>query len=148
VVIGFHGSNRGSIRAMATLQDPGVQQLLSGPNYATIATFNPDGAIHSTVIWISAEDGTVAVNSAVGRVWPSNLERDPRVTVVVQEANNPYDFVEIRGTATGTREGADEHINALAKKYIGQDEYPFRQPGEERIKFTIQPDRIRHVKQN
>jgi PPOX class probable F420-dependent enzyme len=133
---------------MATLQDPGVQQLLAGPNYATIATFNPDGAIHSTVIWISAEDGTVAVNSAVGRVWPSNLNRDPRVTVVVQEANNPYHFVEIRGTATGTRDGADEHINALAKKYIGQDEYPFRQPGEERIKFTIQPDRIRYVKQN
>jgi hypothetical protein len=68
--------------------------------------------------------------------------------VVVQEANNPYHFVEIRGTATGTRDGADEHINALAKKYIGQDEYPFRQPGEERIKFTIQPDRIRYVKQN
>jgi PPOX class probable F420-dependent enzyme len=133
---------------MATLQDPGVQQLLADPNYATIATFNPDGAIHSTVIWISAEDGTVAVNSAVGRVWPSNLNRDPRVTVVVQEANNPYHFVEIRGTATGTRDGADEHINALAKKYIGQDEYPFRQPGEERVKFTIQPDRIRYVKQN
>ena len=133
---------------MATLQDPGVQQLLGGPNYATIATFNPDGAIHSTVIWISGEDGTVAVNSAVGRVWPTNLDRDPRVTVVVQETNNPYHFVEIRGTATGTRDGADEHINALAKKYIGQDEYPFRQPGEERIKFTIQPDRIRYVKQN
>jgi PPOX class probable F420-dependent enzyme len=133
---------------MATLQDPGVQQLLSAPNYATISTFNPDGAIHSTVIWISAEDGTVAVNSAVGRLWPTNLERDPRTTVVVQEAGNPYHFVEIRGTATGSREGADEHINALAKKYIGQDEYPFRQPGEERIKFSIQPDRIRYVKQN
>jgi PPOX class probable F420-dependent enzyme len=134
--------------AMATLQDPEVQQLLSGPNYATISTFNADGAIHSTIIWVSGEDGTVAVNSAVGRLWPSNLERDPRATVLVQESGNPYHFVEIRGTATGTRDGADEHINALAKKYIGQDEYPFRQPGEERIKYTIQPDRVRYVKQS
>jgi PPOX class probable F420-dependent enzyme len=134
--------------AMATLQDPGVRELLAGQNYATISTFNADGTIHSTIIWISAQDGVVAVNSAVGRVWPSNLERGPRVTAVVQEAGNPYHFVEIRGTATGTRDDADEHINQLAKKYIGQDEYPFRQPGEERIKFTIQPDRVRYVKQN
>ncbi len=132
---------------MATLQDPAVRELLTGANYATISTFNPDGTITSSVVWISGENGTAAVNSAVGRRWPSNLERDPRVTVLVQEAGNPYHYVEIRGTATGTRDGADEHINALSKKYIGQDEYPFRQPGEERIKFSIQPDRIRYVKQ-
>ena len=133
--------------AMASLEDPGVRELLAGPNYATIATFGADGAIHSTIIWISAENGTAAVNSAVGRKWPSNLERDPRVTVVVQEAANPYHFVEIRGTATAAPDGADEHINQLAQKYIGQAEYPFRQPGEERIKFIIQPDRVRYVKQ-
>ena len=133
---------------MATLQDPGVRELLSGPNYATISTYSPDGTIHSTIIWIAADNGTVSVNSAAGRLWPSNLDRDPRVTVIVQEAGNPYHFVEIRGTATGTREGADQHINQLSKKYIGQDEYPFRQPGEERVKFTIQPDRVRYVKQS
>ena len=132
---------------MSTLQDPGVRELLEGPNYATISTFNPDGTIHSAIIWISGENGTVAVNSAVGRLWPNNLDRDPRATVVVQEAGNPYHYTEIRGTATPTREGADEHINALAKKYIGQDEYPYRQPGEERIKFTIQPGHVRYVKQ-
>jgi PPOX class probable F420-dependent enzyme len=133
---------------MATLNDPPVQELLEQPNYAVIATLNANGSIHQTIIWIGAEGDAVTVNSAVGRLWPSNLERDPRVTVVVYEAGNPYNFVEIRGTASGTTEGADEHINALAKKYIGQDEYPYRQPGEQRIKFVIEPERIRHVKQD
>jgi PPOX class probable F420-dependent enzyme len=132
---------------MATLNDPRVQELLQQPNYAVISTLNSNGSIHQTIIWISAEGKSVAVNSAVGRLWPTNLQRDPRVTVLVYDAGNPYHFVEIRGTATGTLEGADEHINALAKKYIGVDEYPARQPGEQRIKFVIAPDHIRYVKQ-
>ena len=132
---------------MAKLDDSGVRELLAHPNYAVISTLNSDGTVHNAVIWISAENGSVEVNSAIGRVWPTNLERDPRVNVLVQEAGNPYHYVEIRGTATATTEGADEHINALAKKYINQDEYPFRQPGEERIKFTIRPDQVRYVKQ-
>jgi PPOX class probable F420-dependent enzyme len=132
---------------MATLNDSEVRKLLSEPNHAVVSTLNPDGSVLSTVAWVSAEDGTVAVNSAKGRRWPANLERDPRVTVLVYEDGNPYNYVEIRGTATATRDGADEHIDALAKKYINQDKYPFRQPGEERIKFVIQPDHIRHQKQ-
>jgi PPOX class probable F420-dependent enzyme len=132
---------------MANLDDAGVRELLANPNYAVISTLNSDGTVHNTVVWISGEDGSVAVNSAIGRVWPTNLERDPRVTVLVQESGNPYHYVEIRGTATATTEGADEHINALTKKYINQDEYPFRRPGEQRIKFVIEPDHIRHQKQ-
>ncbi|MCA1689756.1 MAG: PPOX class F420-dependent oxidoreductase, partial [Actinobacteria bacterium] len=102
--------------------------------------------ILSTVVWLGVEDGAVAVNSAVGRVWPANLERDPRVTVLVFDASNPYEYVEIRGNAAPT-DGADEHINRLAKQYIGQDTYPFRQPGEQRVKFLITPTRVRHQKQ-
>jgi PPOX class probable F420-dependent enzyme len=132
---------------MATLNDSEVQKLLSEPNFAVVSTLNPDGSILSTIVWISAEDGTVAVNSARGRRWPANLERDSHVTVLVYEAGNPYHYVEIRGQATATTQGADEHINALAKKYIDQDEYPFRQPGEERVKFVIQPEHVRHQKQ-
>jgi PPOX class probable F420-dependent enzyme len=132
---------------MATLNDSEVRKLLSEPNYAVVSTFNRDGSILSTIVWISAEDGTVAVNSAKGRRWPTNLERDPRITALVYEAGNPYNYVEIRGRATATTQGADEHINALTKKYINQDEYPFRGPGEQRIKFVIEPDHIRHQKQ-
>ena len=132
---------------MASLNDPPVKELLEQPNYAVISTLNHDGSIHNTIVWISAEGDNVAVNSAVGRLWPTNLERDPRVTVVVYESGNPYNFVEVRGTASGTTEGANEHINQLAKKYIGQDEYPYLQPGEQRIKFVIEPQHVRHVKQ-
>ena len=132
---------------MANLNDPPVRELLQQPNHAVISTHNQDGSIHNTVVWISAEDGTVAVNSALGRKWPTNLERDPRVSVLVYEQSNPYNYVEIRGSATSTLDGADEHIDALTKKYIGQDEYPFRQPGEQRIKFVIAPEHVRHQKQ-
>ena len=129
---------------MASLNDPPVKELLEQPNYAVVSTLNRDGSIHDTVVWISAENGNLAVNSAVGRLWPTNLQRDPRVSVLVFESGNPYHFLEVRGTAAGTIEGADEHINALAKKYTGQD---YRQPGEQRIKFVIEPAHIRHVKQ-
>jgi PPOX class probable F420-dependent enzyme len=132
---------------MTTIQDPAVRELLEKPNFAVVSTFNSDGSIHSAVAWVDTENGSVAVNSAIGRVWPTNLERDPRITVVVHEADDPYHYVEIRGTAQGTTEGADEHINRLSKKFIDQDEYPFRQPGEQRIKFLITPEHVRHQKQ-
>jgi PPOX class probable F420-dependent enzyme len=133
---------------MAKLDDSGVRELLTKPNHAVISTLNKDGTVHNTVVWISDEDGAVAVNSAIGRQWPTNLERDPRVTVLVAEEGDPHHYVEIRGTATASTEGADAHINALSKKYIDQDEYPYRQEGEERIKFRIKPDRVRYVKQS
>jgi PPOX class probable F420-dependent enzyme len=133
---------------MPSINDSGPRELLEKPNYAVISTLNADGSIHNTIVWINAENGNVAVNSAVGRLWPTNLQRDPRVTVLVQEAGNPYHFLEIRGTASGSENGADEHINALTKKYMNQDEYPFRQPGEQRIKFVIQPDHVRYLKED
>jgi len=131
---------------VASIDDPGVRELLEQPNYAVISTSNADGSIHSAVVWVDLEDGAVLVNSAVGRIWPTNLERDPRATVLVFEASNPYDYVEIRGDAAGTTDGADDHIDRLAKKYIGQDTYPYRQPDEQRIKYVITPGRVRHMK--
>ena len=132
---------------MASIQDPEIRELLQKPNYAVVSTYNRDGSIHSTVVWVDTEDGDVAVNSAVGRVWPTNLQRDPRINVVVQESGNPYNFVEIRGEAQATMDGADDHIDRLSKKFTGQDEYPHRRPGEQRIKFLIAPRHVRHVKQ-
>jgi PPOX class probable F420-dependent enzyme len=131
---------------MASLDDPGVRELLEAPNYAVISTVNADGSIHSAVIWVGLDDEGLTVNSAAGRIWPTNLERDPRVTIVAFEASNPYDYVEVRGRATATTDGADDHIDRLTKKYIGQDTYPYRQPGEQRVKFLIEPDRVRHMK--
>jgi PPOX class probable F420-dependent enzyme len=132
---------------VAAIGDPEVRALLEQPYCAVISTANADGSIHSAVIWLDVEDGAVAVNSAVGRVWPANLERDPGVTLLVFDPSNPYEYVEIRGEARATTEGADDHINRLARKYLGQDTYPYRQPGEKRVKFLITPARVRHTKQ-
>ena len=134
---------------MASLDDPGVQALLTGPrpNHAVVSTLNDDGSVHSTVVWVSLEDGRLAVNSAVGRKWPTNLERDPTVTVVVYDETNPYDYVEVRGSARGTTDGADDHIDRLAKRYLDADSYPFRTPEEQRITYVVEPTLVRHQKQ-
>ena len=132
---------------MASLTDEAVRALLTASHCAVISTLNEDGTILDAVVWVSLEDGELAVNSADGRTWPANLDRDPRVTVLVYDQGNPYEYVEIRGTATGGRDDADDHINRLAKAYIGQDEYPFRQPGEVRRKYVITPGTVRYQKQ-
>lgn len=130
---------------MATLDDPSVLEFFENPYYADISTINRNGSIHSTVVWVDLEDGVPAVNSAVGRLWPTNLERDPHVTLLIVHPDDPYQFVEVRGTATkGSTEGADEHIDRLAKKYLGKDTYPNRREGEQRIKFLIQPEHVRY----
>ena len=131
---------------MADLNDAGVKELLTKPNHAVLSTFNRDGSIHSTVIWINVEDGQIACNSARGRVWPTNLERDPRANLTVLDEGNPYEYVVISGNATEASEGADEHIDTLAQKYINQEKYPWRVEGEERVKFFVSPDKVRYVK--
>jgi PPOX class probable F420-dependent enzyme len=129
---------------MATLNDGAVKELLTAPHCAVISTKNDDGSILSTVAWISLEDGELAVNSAEGRRWPGNLDRDPHVTALVYAGDNPYEYVEIQGTVTGTHDDADDHIDRLTKKYMGQEKYPFRAPGEVRKKYVIAPTRVRH----
>jgi PPOX class probable F420-dependent enzyme len=94
-------------------------------------------------VWVDVQGGLPVLNTAEGRAWPRNLERDPRVTLTVQNLENPQEYVEIRGhVAERTHEGADEHIDALAKKYLGVDEYPARQPGEQRVIIRVKPDHV------
>ena len=132
---------------MATLEDPGVQALLAKPNHAVVSTLGDDGTIHSTVVWVDVEDGRLAVNSAVGRKWPTDLQGNPTITVLIYDQSDPYDFVEVRGRAVSRLEDADGHIDRLAKKYLGADSYPFRKEGEQRITFLVDADRVRHFKQ-
>jgi PPOX class probable F420-dependent enzyme len=130
---------------MAQQIDEKSRALLEDKNFGHVATLNDDGSVHSTVVWVDAEDNRVVLNTAEGRVWPENARRDPRVTITVANSENPYEYTEIRGRVEeDTHEGADEHINAMSKKYIGQDEYPFRAPGEQRVIFRIEPERVRH----
>ena len=92
-----------------------------------------------------AQREAIAVNSAEGRTWPENVRRNPEVSLVVVNGENPYEYASVRGRVVeDTHDGADEHIDGLAKKYLNKDEYPFRQPGEQRIKFRIAPDHVQH----
>jgi PPOX class probable F420-dependent enzyme len=131
---------------MAQLSD--LAELLEKPNHAVIATLNADGSVHSTIIWINVEGDNIAFNSARGRVWPANLERDPRVTLTLLNQENPYEYAVITGSAVVVDDAtdADKHMDTLAQKYINEDVYPWRKPGEERIKFHLTPAKIRSVK--
>ncbi len=119
------------------------EELLSGKNFANVSTIRKDGSVHTVPVWVDVQDGLPVLNTAEGRAWPRNLERDPRVTLTVQNMENPYEYVSIRGhVAERTHAGADEHIDALAKKYMGVDEYPMRQPGEQRVIIRVEPENV------
>ncbi len=117
-----------------------ARELLEAANIGHLATLMADGTPHVTPVWVDVEDSTVLVNSAEGRVKVRNLRRDPRVGLSVADAQNPYAAVSIRGRVREiTADGADEHIDALAGKYLGEERYPMRQPGEQRVIIRIDP---------
>jgi PPOX class probable F420-dependent enzyme len=128
---------------MSATIDGGAEALLKAKNFAHVATLREDGSVQVSPVWVDVQDGKPVVNSAEGRAWPRNLERDERVTIAVQNIENPYEYVEVRGRiAERTHDGADEHIDSLAKKYMGLDSYPMRQPGEQRVIFRIEPEHV------
>jgi PPOX class probable F420-dependent enzyme len=125
--------------------DGRAEELLKGANFCNVSTLRADGGIHAAPVWIDVQNGQPVLNTAEGRAWPRNLERDPTVTLTVQNTENPYEYVSIRGrVAERTHEGADEHIDSLANKYLGQETYPYRQPGEQRLIIRIAPEHV-HV---
>ena len=128
---------------MSATIDGGAEALLKAKNFANVATLRADGSVQVAPVWVDVQDGKPVLNSAEGRAWPRNLERDERVTIAVQNLENPYEYVEVRGrVAERTHDGADEHIDFLAKKYMGVDSYPLRQPGEERVILRIEPEHV------
>lgn len=119
-----------------------AKTLLAGKNFATVATLNADGSPQATIVWIDTDGENVIFNTADGRVKPKNIRRDARVSVCVFGMENPYQQAMINGRVIEmTNEGADAHINQMAKKYMGVDEYPFRQPGEVRLIVKIAVDK-------
>jgi PPOX class probable F420-dependent enzyme len=117
-----------------------------GKNYAHVAIPRTDGTVQTVIVWADVDDaGNVTLNSSEGRRWPENLRKAGTATVTLMADGNPYEWVSVTGRLAGdTHEGADEHIDHLAKKYIDADSYPFRQPGEQRIKFTLAPERVHY----
>lgn len=120
-----------------------VKKLLREPNFAHLATLMPDGSPQVSPVWVDLEGGRIIVNTAEGRVKPRNMRRDQRVALSVTDRANPYAFACIRGRVVAeAHDGADESIDRLAKKYLGQDKYPFRQRGERRVIFFIEPEHV------
>ena len=109
--------------------------------FANLATLMPDGRPQVTPVWCDFDGQHILINSARGRQKDRNLRRDPRVALSIQDPDNPYRYLEVRGrVAEITERGADEHIDRMAKKYMGLDKYPHRQPGEVRVLYKIRPE--------
>ncbi len=117
--------------------------LFKKPAFAALATLMPSGQPQVTPVWCDFADGQVLVNTARGRQKDKNMRRDPRVTLTLIDPDNPYRYLEIRGRVVGDSEqGADAHIDRMAKKYLGKDKYPFRGPGEVRVLYRIEPEQV------
>jgi len=115
--------------------------LLKKKAFANLGTLNPDGSPQVTPVWVDYDGKHVRINSALGRVKDKNIRRDPRVSLAIQDPENPYRYLEIRGRVVEiTEDGADDHINKLAKKYLGVDKYPYAQPSEVRVMYKIKPE--------
>ncbi len=130
---------------MAKIED--YQDLLQEKKaFAHLATLMPDGAPQVTPVWIDYRDGRVLVNTAKGRVKARNMHEGSPVAISITDPDNPYRYVQVRGQVIRIHdEGADAHIDFLARKYLGQDSYPFRQPGEQRVIYEIEPQSVQGV---
>jgi PPOX class probable F420-dependent enzyme len=127
---------------VAQLKEPQKKFLEENPYVGIVTTLRDDGSPHSTVVWVDVEDGKPSFNTATGRAKPAHLEHDPRASLVVVDPNDAYRWVAVSGHARMTEEGADDQIDKLAKKYLGEEKYPWRSPDEQRISVKIRPERV------
>lgn len=117
--------------------------LFTSKAFAHMATIMADGSPHLTPMWVDYKDGRVLFNTTKGRVKERNLRRNPMVTLDIQDPENPYRYITVRGSAESIEEeGAVEHINKLAKRYMDLDEYPYLKPGDVRMIVTIVPEHV------
>ena len=130
------------------LSDPSIRKLFESKNFVFVSSLMKDGSPHVTPTWVDIENGYILVNTAIGRLKQKNISRDPRVGLAIVDQNNPYDTVTIRGEVIEQITGvpAEEHIDKLAKKYIGKDKFPGRSTREERVILKIKAEKIFHMK--
>jgi PPOX class probable F420-dependent enzyme len=123
---------------------PGAfKNILEKKAFVHLATRMSDGSPQSSPVWIDMEGEHMVVNSAKGRLKDRNIRSDPRVALSVTDPDNPYRALMVRGKVVKiTEEGAEDHIDKMAQKYLGQDEYPFRTPGEIRVLYYIEATKV------
>ena len=128
---------------MANSIPDNFRDLFQKKAFGQLATLMKDGTPQVTPVWFDFDGTHVRVNSAKGRVKDKNVRRNPQVALTVQDPDNPYRYIAVRGAVVDISEsGADAHIDLLAKKYLDQDKYPFRQPGEVRVVYKIRVDNV------
>jgi PPOX class probable F420-dependent enzyme len=118
---------------MAKLGEKPRKFLDESPYVGVVTTLREDGSPHSTIVWVDVEGDKVSFNTARGRAKPKHLEHDPRASLLMVDPNNAFRWVAVSGSIEMTEEGADAQIDKLAKKYLGKDEYPWRNPEETRV---------------
>ncbi len=128
---------------MAELSEK-ARRLIEEPNFGFVATVMEDGSPQVSPVWVDLENGHVVFNTAIGRVKEKNMRRDPRVSISIANRENQYEKVDIRGRVVDFVEGeeADRHIDKMAQKYIGEEKYPWKAPGEQRVIVKIAPERV------
>ena len=105
----------------------------------------PDGSPQVTAVWIDIDGSTVLLNTAEGRVKPRNLRRDGRIAIAIADRTNPYEAISIRGRVTEmTTEGAVDHIDSLAQKYLDHPKYRFSKEGDVRIIVRVEPEHVHY----
>lgn len=131
---------------MATIPEP-ARHLFENKDFGHLSTLNADGSPQASAVWIGLDGDLVAVNTTRGYLKERNLRRDGRVAISITAQDDPYENLIIRGVVVEmTGEGADEHIDALARRYLNVDSYPYRRPDEERVIVRIEPVTVRHDK--
>ena len=127
---------------MATTVDK-YRDIFDKKAFVHLATIGPDGRPQVTPVWVDFDGTHIRINTARGRIKDRNLQTTPQVALSVQDPENPYRYVQVRGRVVEmTEQGADAHIDALAKKYLGLDRYPNRAPGEKRVIVKISPESV------
>ncbi|HMB32467.1 MAG TPA: PPOX class F420-dependent oxidoreductase [Methylomirabilota bacterium] len=127
---------------MAIKLPESARKMLQDKAYGHVVTSAPNGRPQATMVWVDAEGDEVLFNTAEGREKARNLRRDPRVVISIQDRNNPQAYLLVHGTASVAETGADAHIDKLAKRFLGVDKYPYRQPGEKRLLIRVRVDRL------
>lgn len=128
---------------MAASIPENYKDLFKKKAFAHLGTIMPDGSSQVTPVWCDFDGTHIRINSAKGRVKDKNMRRDKRVTLAIMDPDNPYRYLGVRGVVDEiTEQGADAHIDSLAKKYLGQDKYPYRRPAEVRVLYKIRPERV------
>jgi PPOX class probable F420-dependent enzyme len=126
---------------MAATLDQATRVLLDGKNFATVATLNPDGGPHTSVVWIGRDGDTVVFSTTAGRRKARNLARDPRISITIFDTANPYHSAEVRGTAELAEDPQKSLPTALSRKYLGQDPPP--EPAQiKRLIVRVTPQKI------